>query len=87
MVGELLNDAAAQGFLIAGIFSTNGTVLMVTMVITWVVFWGTFSAVVFGSWHRPGYWWLMVGILGPIGPVVAMIAASASSRQQRNRNV
>jgi hypothetical protein len=73
--------------LIAGIFSTNGTVLMVSMVVTWVVFWGAFSAVVFGRWHRPAYWWLTIGILGPLGPIVALIAASAASRQQRNRVV
>ena len=87
MVDQLLADAAGRGAMIAGIFSTNGTVLIVSMVVTWVVFWGAFSAVVFGSWHRPAYWWLTVGILGPLGPIVALIAASAVSRQRRDRVV
>lgn len=87
MAADVLRNNAQQGLLIAGIFSTNGTLLMSTMVVTWVVFWGAFSAVVFGSWHRPAYWWLMIGVLGPLGPIVALIAASVASRRQQSSYV
>lgn len=71
----------------AGIISTNGTALVVTMVATWVVFWGAFSAVVFGIRNRPGYWWLAIGVVGPIAPLVALVASSITSRRQAGVDV
>ena len=86
-MGDESESIATEYAVVASIFSTNGTALVVTMVLTWLVFWGAFSAVVFGSWQRPAYWWLIVGVLGPLGPIVALIVGSIISRRSWSGDV
>lgn len=79
--------ASMEPVLLGGIYSTNGSAIIATMVVTWVVFWGALSAVVFGIWHRPNYWWLAIGVTGPLGPIIAILAGAATARREGSGNV
>ena len=81
------HGAPSGVFVLAGLVSTNGTGLLVVMVVAWVVFWGAFAGLVFGGWHRPSQWWLCTGLVGPLAPLAALVTATVISRRGRARDV
>ena len=68
--------------MIAGIFTSHGTVLIVLTLLTWALFWGAFTVAVYGTWRRPSLLWFGAGVLGPIGPLLGLTVGLSRKRKK-----
>ena len=65
----------------SSIFTSHGTILIASTLLTWALFWGAFTVAVCGTWRRPSLLWFAAGVLGPIGPLLGLTAGLAGKRK------
>ena len=66
--------------LFAAFYSESSLAVLVILVASWVLFWGTLSAAVLAIWRRPNLHSLWMGIAGPFGLLIALTLGLARSK-------
>ncbi len=66
----------------SNIFTSHGTILIVSTLLTWALFWGAFTVAVCGTWRRPSLLWFGAGVLGPVGPLLGLTVGLSRKRKK-----